>query len=432
MAVFPFTIRATDSEGSFADRQFSITVRNSRVERFMAVTGADAYTSADGQSWVLRAGMGGSSCAYGNNMWLIGPISIGGLRRSTDGVNYTYIDPASMTFTHLNDPRTGTNAAGNPSMFLGRISKIRFYNGRFWFWQSQTINTSNVGRQSLRVWYSENGIDWFGRTLLHNNNSATNFINNMQSSGEFITEDNGTLFIGSAVGGGSDPILHPDFGTGGTPLGFQSTDNGNTWAPVRRAGLANSLNLNNANITLTRVNGFYLAYGMNNNFGFGTLSNTYAYSTDGSNWTQGDFSVGTGQSATNIANLLNGTRPNGFIYANGLIYVSMAATASSSPGYLPMLVSADGISWTLRTNIIDFSRTTGSGSNTGDWGRGNIIYRNGIFLLAHQGGGSADTLGSGGVSVFSGGLRFSTNGSTWTTVNRFDNTATLFLDAAMI
>jgi hypothetical protein len=431
MAVFPFTIRATDSEGSFADRQFSITVRNSRVERFMAVTGTDAYTSADGQSWVFRAGMGGSSCTYGNNMWLIGPVSIGGLRRSTDGVNYTYIDPASMTFTHLNDPRTGTNAAGNPSMFPNRISKIRFYNGRFWFWQSQTSNTSNNSRQSLRVWYSENGIDWFGRTLLHNNNSATNFANIMTNSGEYITEDNGTLFIGCAVGLGSntDNLLHPDFGTGGPPLGFQSTDNGNTWTPVRRAGLANSVVLSAPNVSLTRVNGFYLAYGMNTNFGFGNGSATYAYSTDGSNWTQGDFSVGTGQTNSAITTLLNGTRPNGFIYANGLIYVSMAATAGTSPGYLPMLVSSDGISWTLRTNIIDFGRTTGTGANSGDWGRGDIIYRNGIFLLAHQGGGSADVIGA---NALSGGLRFSTNGSTWTTVNRFDNTATLFLDAAMI
>lgn len=425
MAVFPFTIRATDSEGSFADRQFSITVRNSRVERYMSLTNTDAYTSSDGQTWTLRAGQGGSSCAYGNNMWLIGPNSTGGgMRRSSDGVNYIFIDSANMTFTHLNDPIFGTNM--DPVMQSGRISKIRFHNGRFWFYDARGSAITNPG--AMRVWYSENGVDWFGRTLLSPTtapSSNSNVIINVTASGQTVTEDNGVLFLSAATGPSNPVGLHPTIGTGGAPFGFQSTDNGNTWTPVRRAGLAQTVMLNNPAIILTRLNGIYMCSNYGTNAGLGSAARNYIYSTDGSNWTLGDFSVGSGLTTTQTDQLFTRQRPNGYIYANGLIYTSMAAAGAGGGGAFEYMVSADGINWTLRNTMIDFARATGAyGPENGE-----LVYQNGIFIQVHEGGGVVETIT---VGQYSGGLRFSTNGSTWTTVNRFDNSTTTFTDVSMM
>lgn len=87
---FNFTVRAEDDQGAFADRDFSMTVRNTMVDRYMVIDATDAYTSPDMVTWTKRIGQGGAHLMYGGGKWLI-PIVYNGLqyRLSTDGVNFT-------------------------------------------------------------------------------------------------------------------------------------------------------------------------------------------------------------------------------------------------------------------------------------------------------------------------------------------------------
>lgn len=86
---FNFTVRAEDDQGAFADRDFSMTVRNTMVDRYMVVDATDAYTSPDMVTWTKRAGQGGNAVSYGGGKWLITPIvNASSYRLSVDGVNF--------------------------------------------------------------------------------------------------------------------------------------------------------------------------------------------------------------------------------------------------------------------------------------------------------------------------------------------------------
>lgn len=90
-STYNFTVRAEDDQGAFADRDFSIVVKNTSVDRYMVVDATDAYTSPDMVTWTKRNGQGGNAVSYGGGKWLIhyGP-SAGSTtyRISNDGVNF--------------------------------------------------------------------------------------------------------------------------------------------------------------------------------------------------------------------------------------------------------------------------------------------------------------------------------------------------------
>ncbi|AUZ95023.1 hypothetical protein FDI40_gp241 [Agrobacterium phage Atu_ph07] len=66
MTEFNFTVRATDNLGAFADREFSINVRNTIVDRWVAtVTGGSVITSPDGINWTLQQNI----ITGTNNIW---------------------------------------------------------------------------------------------------------------------------------------------------------------------------------------------------------------------------------------------------------------------------------------------------------------------------------------------------------------------------
>lgn len=112
-STYNFTVRAEDDQGAFADRDFSIVVKNTSVDRYMIVDTTHAYTSPDMVNWTQRNNQGGNSVAYGGGKWMIhyGTATTWGrlantYRLSTDGITYS---THQLTFVH---PQTSTVPSG--------------------------------------------------------------------------------------------------------------------------------------------------------------------------------------------------------------------------------------------------------------------------------------------------------------------------------
>lgn len=110
---FNFTVRAEDNQGAFADRDFSIVVKNTVIDRYMVVDNTDAYTSPDMVTWTKRPGQGGFQVKYGGGLWVVcaGTYnSVPTFRLSTDGATFAayttstlkVIVPANISATPVN------------------------------------------------------------------------------------------------------------------------------------------------------------------------------------------------------------------------------------------------------------------------------------------------------------------------------------------
>ena len=384
MAVFPFTVRATDSEGSYADRQFNITVRNSRVERFMAVDATDAWTSPDATTWTQRNGAGGIACAYGNGFWLIiRSINNSSVFKSTDGINYTSIANTDQIFLD----ETGTTTTGFALNSIGNNTKLKFWNGRFWI---ATINgNASAATGSLDLWSTVDGITWKRKRLLTLSTATTLALAGGTYNFNF-SEDNGTLFIPQYV---RNTSAVPTSGWG---FGWSTTD-GENFTQIKSS--AQTTGSTSASF-LTRINGVYFAQVTELNGSTGVVNPTvYQYSTDGLNWTTQSWGG---------PRLGTSAYPQGFIYVNGQVYVFASRNASAvQPGI--MAVSSDGLTWTEQPYKTFWSATSFSAGNT------NYLFKNGVFLLASTGATGADATADN--SLPNNGMRVSVDGVNWTPVN---------------
>ena len=91
--IFNFTARATAASGAFADRNFSITVNNSIIQRLLAVGPSGAARSLGaGQPWVLIPGITGDSGDFGDR-WLVWDQTAGRMRASPDLINWSSFVP---------------------------------------------------------------------------------------------------------------------------------------------------------------------------------------------------------------------------------------------------------------------------------------------------------------------------------------------------
>ena len=91
--VFNFTARATAASGAFADRDFSITVNNTQINRLLAVGQSGAARALNSLTpWVLIPGVKGDSAAYGDR-WLIWDQVAGVMWTSPDAINFTSFVP---------------------------------------------------------------------------------------------------------------------------------------------------------------------------------------------------------------------------------------------------------------------------------------------------------------------------------------------------
>jgi hypothetical protein len=392
MAVFPFTVRATDSEGSYADRQFNITVRNSRVERFMVVNSAHAWTSPDGAIWTQRLNQGGSSCAYGNGFWMVmsNPnTSSFNIRKSTDGINYNFVAFADMVFR--NPDGTPITMTTSSIMLNTLTTRVRFWNGKFWFMTTGNSVTSGNSANSLMLYSSPDGVTWTVNVLVYSGSPTVGLgFQSALSTSNFMTnfsDADGAFWINNPVSSNAN----------GTPMGWTTTD-GVTFTPVKNGALASTVN--QFCNCLTRINGLYLA--QHTSFLGGGPAN-FAFSTDGLNWTQGSMP----------ATQTNGSSYAAFYYMNGVIY-SMCTSGSSGTPVL-FYMSTDGITWT-------------SGSYTGFLSSNGTsipayVAKNGVILV------SASIMTSINTGSAINGVRFSVDGTTFTQAS-LPSDPTSIVDAA--
>ena len=397
MAVFNFTVRATDSEGSYADRQFNITVRNSRVERFMAITTADAWTSPDATTWTQRVGAGGFTCAYGNGFWLImKSTSTCDILKSTDGINYNAISTSEMTFL---DPSGAVTTAPTAISFWSFLNKMKFWNGRFYL-----LHFANPSGQkkTLSLWSTADGVTWKQKILTQTSGTSTAMLTFAGAYGNsLMTEDGNTLFIPFSSSSGSASLL--DVANGFTPCMGWSTTDGETFTPIRNSTTTTTAQ---GSTSITRFNGLYIANNTIYNgttYGVNGTQYQYIYSTDGVNWTVGDYSLTSSGVNTSFRSSTQYYAWNPPIYANGQLFsfASKPSTVNSGLG-LFYITSMDGLVWDRVDNIKTFNS---SNCLT------NVIYKNGVFFLS--GSNTAGTDNTSSVGNSNNGFRVSIDGVNW-------------------
>jgi hypothetical protein len=375
MAVFPFTVRATDSEGSYSDRQFNITVRNSRVERFMVIDSSDAWTSPDGTTWTQRLGQGGVACAYGNGFWLIVKSGTFSISKSSDGINYNSILSANMTY--LDEGGATVTAPVTTG-----VTRLKFFNGKFYMVAPMST--------SYFLWTTVDGITWNRKTLFASVN--TDLGSAMAAGSNFsrfeFCEDGDTLIIPFSVRGSTNVASGYS-----TCLGWTTTD-GVTFNQIK--------NISNTTATiagcsyLSRVNGMYIAQGGSHNNTV-QAANNYIYSSDGINWTVGTYP---GNAGTTSA-----TANTRIFYSNGQLYLFTGKGTTAGPGYY--YTSLDGITWT--ENSYKKFQTSNSAQYT------YALYKNGIYLVTASLASGVDTTTD--FSAPNNGFRLSVDGVNWTYVN---------------
>jgi len=381
MANFQFTVRATDSDGAYADRNFGITVNNTRVERYMVIDGNHAYTSPDLVSWTTRNGQGGWDCVYGNGQWLIltnnntnrdtnssgGMIQGGGaystmpnsalvVRKSLDGVNYTAFTQNSGAVTLTLPSGTVLPTTPTTNQVMGKLS---FSNGYFWMQMllGDVGSTSPVNQYVAR---SADGLAWTlflvpARGSFVYDSTNGHYLRNftkVQDSGSDIFIGN----LGNTAQGGSVNIY-----------GWRSSDLGATWIPVTDStGKSNGVS-NYVSPMITRVNGLWLAAGVY------TAGIPFMVSNDGVNWS----------ACNTVAGHILGHYVHDVVYANGTLYAAMNRnnTASSSTAYY--LASNDGINWTQT----GFTNMSSNGAAYSQYT--NMFYKNGYLVFGNNGTGAS-------------------------------------------
>lgn len=306
MAQFNFTVRATDSEGSFADRNFSINVRNTRVDRYLAVTTADAYTSVDGNTWAVHSGAGGNLVAFNNLTWYI--MTLTGIKISNDAINFNEILFSDSRIV-FKDMLTGEE---NPT-FIMKTATVQSYPSNF-IKHGNYISCIVYVNNSRYYIRSLDGMTWEYQPASFLPAANANTILNKAL---LITYDSPTLFIGSQIGGAS------------TVMGYKSEDNGKTWTTVTRSSTTFQAGW------LGRINGFYMAF---TTYSGGQLN--MMTSSDGVNWISNAFTA-----VTNYVATIN--RVSAIYYLNGrLVAVCEKPTSSTQTG-LFIMHSLDGVSWTM-------------------------------------------------------------------------------------
>lgn len=185
MAKYDFTVRAMDNLGAFADRDFSIEVKNTSATRFVVVGNGGIAHSIDGITWtkanaspppIQSSGVGVS---YGDGKWVVyGNFSIGSTWRCQYHVSYdggvtwrTIAKPASTgEYTFIPN--------GSASATHECMAGIRFLNGKWHAW----VGYNNTTPHGVAGWYELVADDiagpWTKAALYH-----TGYTTSFQSSG---------------------------------------------------------------------------------------------------------------------------------------------------------------------------------------------------------------------------------------------------------
>lgn len=197
MPNYTFTVRATDNAGAFADRTFSLNVLNTKQERFVAISGLDAFTSADGINWTVRSGLGGDAVSYGNGRWVI-TASLNRYHTSEDGINWTtYTIPGT---TYPLPPQSASAYVITRSGGRHDWNWITNYTYTY-----KTVRNWQGGGVRAKIQYS-NGV-W--SCYVSNAGHSAAYANRLYISTDALTW---TLVSGEAMGPGTDnPSAVPNY-----------------------------------------------------------------------------------------------------------------------------------------------------------------------------------------------------------------------------
>lgn len=304
MSTFNFTVRATDDQDTYADRQFSINVKNDKMINCVVADGSNVYTTTNlgKDTMVTRPGVTTASLGstmntltYGNGTWIASNGT--SYYTSVDGINWvlhSYPDYTSTTFSQ------DTSYANNGNTYP--LNNITFKNGYFFVVLRQEDKDATYFNYVL---YSVDGINWkqFGTTWIRKANST-------MPSNDFYF-DGEDLFIAMSTNG----YYRTTTDSSGNKI----------WSLVSVSSLSGTAMA--SAIGMVCINGLWLLYS----------SNTLFTSNDLVTWTtRSGFTGNTELKYVNgrVVSLLDNTNTNYnyFIYSQDCItWTSVKSTLSYTP-----------------------------------------------------------------------------------------------------
>lgn len=359
MTTFNFTVRATDDRGAFADRDFSIKVRNTIIDRYMAMSSAGLYTSPDATTWTLRPGIGNSASVNaqteivnGNGRWLM----------NKDGTNYL------MSLDGVNWTPYPLPGGGVVSMsVVGAIPRFGYGNGKF---VCSLVNQQGTNAIYLyKIWTSADGITWTNpvTTVTSGYAQSLAYAGNIPSYNAFTPPPvygNGRWTVVNPLGGFSTPSQL-----------LTSTDGMATFTTLSQPLTSVA--------TLMYVNGLWIttsgtATGTSQTPGVGGAS--LATSVDGVTWSSQVMPAGYQNNDWAIRKVLYG---NGRIVA---VPSRIAYGTSSNPASNVVFVSTDGVSFSVVTLPVSW---IGPNTTTNNTHSVTGTFHNGLFILGNSGANTA-------------------------------------------
>ncbi|MNK57787.1 hypothetical protein D3C87_768510 [compost metagenome] len=379
MTTFNFKVRAVDNKGAFADRDFSMDVRNTAYDKFVMST-AEGYivTSVDGINWQYRAQYLNAGIYYGEVQW--GPGFWFATKtnttyiRSIDGINWTEhsyptgyaMFPSSLTANYHGAP----TLMPRPSVGDGKLVMLL---------EADTSTTADMGRYLA---YTTDGLSWTvvsdypitkSATLQYRGVSTQAifandrwYVNHYAQSGwplsdiamRWIPKDfsadwtnvvrpNGATGFG---GGSNIKFINGTFFIWSNSAIYMMSPDGINWTTYTRP------TINSAYYYLPCMlycNGKLISYPDAYNFN-STLATTGSWdkvytSLDGVVWSNTTVPAipFTHPSLVNYAEIYNGTTSNGRIFGTyyGGVILFGSRVVNGNATYGGLLTSTDGINW---------------------------------------------------------------------------------------
>lgn len=361
MATFNFKVRATDNLGAFADRDFSINVRNSEVVRFIFTNNqGHAFTSSDGLNWTPRLNLFNPSYIWGDVIWAgsfwLMTKSLSTYLRSVDGINWTeHSTPEGWVF----NSQSINHVCLNPRWAYGNN------HAAIVLWNSAS---------QVALGKTSDGINWDISPVLISTTTVTfrsKFFKAFHADGKWFVNDN----VGSSITQIAQTI---------------SDDFTGNWVSVQRPSTP-AVN----QMGLRYINGLYF---------IPTYNNQYLVSQDGVNWNAYN-------SPTGISNHYS---TSCILYGNGRLisYPDRTSTTTNPPSWNTVYVSNDTQNWQSVTvpalSILNPSTTASYTSFVNDGsgaylGKISGTFYGGVYLFGSRAPSAAGF----------GGLIRSTDGINW-------------------
>ena len=381
MTEFNFTVRATDNLGAFADREFSINVRNTIVDRWVAtVNNGSVITSPDGINWTYQ-----QNIITGSNVWSI-TSSQTTSRGEVCHFNGKWFINAATNVVTSTDAKTWTSTPFPTINFSGQVyapvlTQTSYMNPNWAKSPSNigiviTMLSSNVNIYRSVLFMSSDGINWTEKWVQTDNVSGS-----VLPQSSRVVYGNGKWVIS----GNRRTIVS------GQTVGYVSSDEGGTWSPITipTASFAGG--------DITFINGKWILPRQD--------IQAYYISDDLVNWSYQTY------------NTVENTNFRFFDmnYGNGVISVFPEfSTTLSGINWNRVYSSVDLVNWSVSTLPTYPAGNNGSGSlpnsnlvrsATGSLGRVSSAFYNGQFIFGVSATNNQAT---------TGGLLSSTDGKTYT------------------